>query len=78
VLCHRRKNKNYKPSLRSEEGTRGGRGRLTSLPLSVRLYFQIGLHRKDEYILRLIQSVLGVGGGGGRSARGAALLGRDE
>ena len=32
-----------------------------ALPLSVRLYFQIGLHRKDEAILELIQSELGVG-----------------
>nr|AVD96821.1 double-motif LAGLIDADG homing endonuclease [Ophiostoma novo-ulmi subsp. novo-ulmi] len=30
-------------------------------PLSVRLYFQIGLHKKDEYILKLIQSELKVG-----------------
>lgn len=30
-------------------------------PLSVRLYFQIGLHRKDEYILQEIQSELGTG-----------------
>lgn len=32
-----------------------------ALPLSVRLYFQIGLHRKDEAILELIRSELGVG-----------------
>jgi len=32
-----------------------------ALPLSVRLYFQIGLHRKDEAILELIASELGVG-----------------
>ena len=32
-----------------------------ALPLSVRLYFQIGLHRKDEAILKLIRSELGVG-----------------
>ncbi|MDB5716325.1 MAG: Double-motif homing endonuclease [Sphingomonadales bacterium] len=38
------KNKNYKPTPGKSEGTGGGRGRLTSLPLSVRLYFQIGLH----------------------------------
>ena len=31
------------------------------MPLSVRLYFQIGLHLKDENILKLIQSTLGVG-----------------
>ena len=31
------------------------------MPLSVRLYFQIGLHLKDEKILKLIQSTLGVG-----------------
>jgi len=55
------KNKNYKPGLSKD--TSGGR--LTTLPLSVRLYFQIGLHRKDEDILRLIQSELGVGGGEG-------------
>jgi hypothetical protein len=30
-----------------------------ALPLSVRLYFQIGLHRKDEAILELIASELG-------------------
>ena len=32
-----------------------------AFPLSFRLYFQIGLHIKDEYILQLIQSELGVG-----------------
>jgi hypothetical protein len=32
-----------------------------TIPLSVRLYFQIGLHRKDETILNLIQSKLKVG-----------------
>ena len=32
-----------------------------ALPWSVRLYFQIGLHRKDEAILELIKSELGVG-----------------
>ena len=32
-----------------------------TMPLSVRLYFQIGLHLKDEKILNLIQSTLGVG-----------------
>ena len=37
------------------------KGNLTTLPFSARLYFQIGLHRKDETILELIQSVLGVG-----------------
>ena len=31
------------------------------MPLSVRLYFQIGVHLKDEKILKLIQSTLGVG-----------------
>jgi hypothetical protein len=30
-----------------------------ALPFKVRLYFQIGLHRKDEAILELIQSQLG-------------------
>lgn len=34
---------------------------ITALPLKVRLYFQIGLHRKDEDILELIRSSLGVG-----------------
>ena len=29
-----------------------------ALPWSVRLYFQIGLHRKDEAILELIKSEL--------------------
>jgi hypothetical protein len=51
------KNKNYKSG--PAKDTSGGR--LTTLPLSVRLYFQIGLHRKDEDLLRLIQSELGVG-----------------
>jgi hypothetical protein len=32
-----------------------------SIPLSVRLYLQIGLHLKDEAILKLIKSKLGVG-----------------
>lgn len=55
------KNKNYKgnpwsPSLYSENNGLGN-----SMPLSVRLYFQIGLHLKDEKILKLIQSTLGVG-----------------
>jgi hypothetical protein len=31
------------------------------IPLSVRLYFQIWVHKKDELILKLIQSKLGVG-----------------
>ncbi len=31
------------------------------IPLSVRLYFQVWLHKKDESILKLIQSKLGVG-----------------
>lgn len=57
------KNKNYKgnpwsPSLYSEKTN--GLGNNT-IPLSVRLYFQIGLHLKDEKILKLIQSTLGVG-----------------
>jgi hypothetical protein len=43
------KNINYKE--------KGGK----ALPLKARLYFQIGLHRKDETILKLIQSQLGVG-----------------
>ena len=55
------KNKNYKdnplsPDLYSENKELGN-----SIPLSVRLYFQIGLHLKDENILKLIQSTLGVG-----------------
>jgi len=55
------KNKNYKgnpwsPSLYSVNNGLGN-----SMPLSVRLYFQIGLHLKDEKILKLIQSSLGVG-----------------
>ena len=55
------KNKNYKgnpfnPSLYS-----GNNGLGNIMPLSVRLYFQIGLHLKDEKILKLIQSTLGVG-----------------
>jgi hypothetical protein len=45
------KNQNFNP--------RKGAGK--ALPWSVRLYFQIGLHRKDEAILKLIQSELGVG-----------------
>jgi len=45
------KNKNYESSLKNR----------TALPLKVRLYFQIGLHRKDEDILELIRSSLGVG-----------------
>ena len=54
------KNKNFKgnpwlPSLYN-------RNKETNIiPLSVRLYFQIGLHKKDELILKLIQSKLGVG-----------------
>lgn len=53
------KNKNYKgnpwlPDLYSENNGLGG-----TIPLSVRLYFQIGLHLKDEKILNLIQSTLG-------------------
>jgi len=61
------KNKNYKgdpwsPSLYSEKAieTKRGVGN-NALPLSVRLYFQIGLHLKDEAILNLIKSELGVG-----------------
>ena len=55
------KNKNYKgnpflPSIYSENNGWGA-----TMPLSVRLYFQIGLHLKDEKILNLIQSTLGVG-----------------
>ena len=50
------KNKNYKgnpflPSIYSENNGLGA-----TMPLSVRLYFQIGLHLKDEKILNLIQS----------------------
>lgn len=55
------KNKNYKgnpwnPSLYSGNNKLGN-----IMPLSVRLYFQIGLHLKDEKILKSIQSTLGVG-----------------
>ena len=54
------KNKNFKgnpwsPSLYT--GNQIGK----TMPLSVRLYFQIGVHLKDEKILKLIQSTLGVG-----------------
>lgn len=54
------KNKNYKSSqpLAPSEKVKGN---LTTLHLSVRLYFQIELHRKDEAILESIQSALGVG-----------------
>jgi len=34
---------------------------MKTIPLSVRLYFQIGLHLKDKSILELIKSELGVG-----------------
>lgn len=56
------KNKNFKgnpwqPSLYLSE-TEGAK---FITPLSVRLYFQIGLHLKDEYILQEIKSELGVG-----------------
>lgn len=37
------------------------KGGSKALPLKARLYFQIGLHRKDEAILTYIQSKLGVG-----------------
>jgi len=55
------KNKNFwgnpwDPSLYSENNGLGN-----TIPLSVRLYFQIGLHLKDENILKFIQSTLGVG-----------------
>jgi len=54
------KNKNYRgnpwsPSLYKEESDN------KTIPLSVRLYFQIGLHIKDEAILNLIKSTIGVG-----------------
>ena len=54
------KNKNYRgnpwsPSLYKEESDN------KTIPLSVRLYFQIGLHKKDEAILNLIKSTIGVG-----------------
>ena len=57
------KNKNYRanpwsPSIYSEN-TNGTDN--NTIPLSVRLYFQIGLHLKDENVLKLIQSTLGVG-----------------
>lgn len=56
------KNKNYKgnpwiPSIYSGKNKETG----STMPLSVRLYFQIGLHLKDLNILKLIQSTLGVG-----------------
>jgi len=54
------KNKNYKgdpwsSSLYNEKNLNN------TMPLSIRLYFQIGLHLRDENILKLIQSKLGVG-----------------
>lgn len=56
------KNQNYKISKESTlVSSKKVRGNLTTLPLSVRLYFQIELHRKDESILESIQSALGVG-----------------
>jgi hypothetical protein len=60
------KNKNYKISKESTlVSSKKVRGNLTTLPLSVRLYFQIELRalraRKDESILESIQSALGVG-----------------
>lgn len=60
------KNKNYKgnpwlPSLYSENSQENLGLDNRIIPLSVRLYFQIGLHIKDEAILTLIQSKLGVG-----------------
>lgn len=54
------KNKNYK-STQSLVSTENVKSNLTSLPWSVRLYFQIELHKKDEAILELAQSTLGVG-----------------
>lgn len=53
------------------------------MPLSVRLYFQIGVHLKDEKILKLIQSTFppsssacyaGSRRGGGRRSRGVGKL----
>nr|YP_010743645.1 hypothetical protein QAZ32_mgp48 [Diaporthe sojae]WET30391.1 hypothetical protein [Diaporthe sojae] len=60
------KNKNYSgnpwlPSLYSGNSQENLGLNNKILPLSVRLYFQIGLHIKDEAILILIQSTLGVG-----------------
>jgi hypothetical protein len=55
------KNKNYKSPQPHAEPNEKVKGNLTTLPFSARLYFQIELHRKDEAILKWIQSVLGVG-----------------
>lgn len=61
------KNKNFKgnpwqPSLYFSDAVQSDlkfQGHIS--PLSVRLYFQIGVHLKDEYILQEIKSELGVG-----------------
>jgi hypothetical protein len=57
------KNKNYKdnPWLSSLYDITKNNKPLKTIPLSVRLYFQIGLHLKDKSILELIKSELGVG-----------------
>lgn len=57
------KNKNYKgnPWSTSLYSTEKPDELGNTMPLSVRLYFQIGLHLKDEKILKLIQSSLGGG-----------------
>jgi len=61
------KNKNYKgnpwsPSLYDEKKAIETKGvDNNAIPLSVRLYFQIGLHLKDEAILKWIKSRIGVG-----------------
>jgi hypothetical protein len=57
------KNKNYKgnPWLPSLYDLSQKTKSIKTIPLSVRLYFQIGLHIKDKEILKLIQLKLGVG-----------------
>ncbi len=57
------KNKNYKsnPWLASLYDKTKENTSMKTIPLSVRLYFQIGLHLKDKLILELIKSELGVG-----------------
>ena len=57
------KNKNYKdnPWISSLYDITKKNKPFKTIPLSVRLYFQIGLHLKDKSILELIKSELGVG-----------------
>jgi len=57
------KNKNYKdnPWISSLYDITKINKPMKTIPLSVRLYFQIGLHLKDKSILELIKSELGVG-----------------